>query len=335
MDKLRLLTPGQLLALTSLRTGETKLGEKLQTISSLADLPLSSCKFVLLGLPEDIGVHANFGIGGANTAWLPALKSLVNIQSTHKFRGDEMLVLGHLDFEAEMQMADQLNPANAEELRQLRNLVEQVDTQVTEIIKLIVSAGKIPVIVGGGHNNSYPILKAFSQVFSKPINTINIDAHADFRALEGRHSGNGFSYALKEKYLGKYAIVGLQENYNSQSLIHELDSYPQQISYSFLEDFIRGDKRYDQEFQNAMAFTEGICGLEIDLDSMVGVLSSAMSLSGFQVEQVRQMIASTKVRQIFYLHLAEGAVKLADGRQDPLTAKLIATLVSDFVKAQL
>lgn len=335
MDKLRLLSAEQLLALTSLRAGEIKLGEKLQTLSSLDDLPLTSCKFVLIGLPEDIGVRANFGIGGANTAWFAALKSLTNIQSTHKFRGDEMLVLGHLDFEEEMQLADQLDPARAEELEQLRKLVEVVDAQVCETIQLIVSAGKIPVVVGGGNNNTYPILKGISQIFQKPINTINIDAHADFRALEGRHSGNGFSYALKEGYLDKYAIIGLQENYNSQSLINELDAYPKQIVYTFYEDFIRGNKRLEQEFQAAMVFTEGICGLEIDLDSIAGVLSSAMSLSGFQVEQVREMIASTKIRQFFYLHLAEGAVKLADGRQDMLTGKLIATLVSDFVKAQL
>jgi formiminoglutamase len=36
---------------------------------------------------------------------------------------------------------------------------------------------------------------------------INFDAHSDFRILEGRHSGNGFSYAYEEGFLKKYFIL--------------------------------------------------------------------------------------------------------------------------------
>jgi formiminoglutamase len=35
------------------------------------------------------------------------------------------------------------------------------------------------------------------------VNAINFDAHSDFRILEGRHSGNGFSYAYEEGFLKK------------------------------------------------------------------------------------------------------------------------------------
>jgi formiminoglutamase len=38
------------------------------------------------------------------------------------------------------------------------------------------------------------------------VNAINFDAHSDFRILEGRHSGNGFSYAYEEGFLKKYFI---------------------------------------------------------------------------------------------------------------------------------
>ncbi len=33
------------------------------------------------------------------------------------------------------------------------------------------------------------------------INSINLDAHSDFRPAEGRHSGNGFRYAEEDGYL--------------------------------------------------------------------------------------------------------------------------------------
>lgn len=335
MASLELYSREQLLALTTLRHGESKLGEHIQTVSSLNDLPSSTCKFVLIGLPEDIGVRANFGIGGAHTGWLPALKSLVNIQSTSKFSGEQLVVLGHLDFSAEMALADQLDAQTETQLRQLRALVSSIDDHVTDLIHAILSAGKVPIVIGGGHNNSYPIIKAFAQHFQRPVNTINLDAHADFRLLEGRHSGNGFSYALKEGFLGKYAIVGLHENYNSQNMMDELRSLPKQVRFSFYEDFVRENDTHDRAFMQALNFTEGITGLEIDLDSITDVLSSAVSPTGFNVCQVRELIAQTKLRQFFYLHIAEGVYHSADGRKNPMLGKLIATLITDFIKAQL
>lgn len=60
----------------------------------------------------------------------------------------------------------------------------------------IVSAGVVPIVIGGGHNNSYGMLRGSSKGLNSQVNAINIDPHADFRELEGRHSGNGFSYAF-------------------------------------------------------------------------------------------------------------------------------------------
>lgn len=335
MDKLIIYSKDKLLELTSVRAGETKLGERMQTVSSVNELFNSTCKFVLVGLPEDVGVKANFGIAGARTAWLPALKALVNLQSTNRFRGDEIIVLGHVDFSEEMNKAEKLDPGKDPELEKLRELVTEIDAQVFGLISQILSSGKVPLIIGGGHNNSYPILKALSSYHKFPVNAINIDAHADFRSLEGRHSGNGFSYALKEGYLARYAVLGLHENYNSQSVIDELTSLKKQVFYTFFDDFIREHTSYDRAFQEALNFTQGICGLEIDMDCIAGALSSAVSPSGFNLNQVREMIAQIKTQEFTYLHIAEAASKLADGSENMLCGKAIAYLISDFVKAQL
>ena len=334
-EKLRVYTKEHLLSLTKTRAGETKLGEKVQVIPDFTALPLSDSKFVLLFLPEDVGVKANLGICGARTSLDNALSSILNIQSTDKLRGDELVILGHLDFEEEMGLAKTLDPLNGEDLMALRNLVSKIDDAVESVISLIVGAGKIPIVVGGGHNNSYPILKALSKSFAKPINTINLDAHSDFRAAEGRHSGNGFRYAFNEGFLGKYCMVGLHENYNSQSIVEEFDAQPNHFHYVFFEDFIREDNSHSRAFMDAINFTDGLCGLEIDLDCISGALTSAMTPTGFSVEQVRDMIAQTTIRQLFYLHIAEGASRLDDGREDSQTGKLIAYLISDFMKAQL
>ena len=71
------------------------------------------------------------------------------------------------------------------------------------------------------------------------------------------------------------------------------------------------------------------------MDCIAGSLASAMSPCGFTAEQVRDMIAQTTIRQFFYLHIAEAAHRLDEGQESNQTGKLIAYLISDFMKAQL
>ena len=320
-------------AITLKRPGETKLGECVQ-LCAIADswqesLTLSDATFVLLGIPEDIGVRANGGIGGAATAWQPALQSLMNIQSTPQFSGAQLLVLGSFDFTAWQQASQEMS------VGQLRELVAQIDDIVNPIITAIVRAGKIPIVIGGGHNNAYPLLKGASKALGYGINCINLDAHSDYRIQEGRHSGNGFRYAKDAGYLSHYAMVGLHQNYNSITVMADIvaDSH---INYSYYEDiFLEQQLDFAQAVLEAINFTDGVAtGIELDLDSIQNVLSSAATPAGISVLHARQYVhlVAQKTSPV-YLHLAEGATSLANGRADATTGKLIAYLVSDFIKA--
>lgn len=334
MEKLKTYTQTQIESLVAKRNGETKLGERIKVLSQLDDLYATSAKFILLGIPEDVGVRANFGLGGAHTTWSPTLKAFLNVQSTTKLGGEEIGLLGYLDFANEMVSADRYDLNSAGGIAAIRDLVEMIDRVTKAVVYQIFRAHKVPMIVGGGHNNAYPILRALAEYHKKPVNVINVDAHADFRLLEGRHSGNGFSYAMEEAYLNKYAIVGLHENYNSQSMLHQLTSKPKQILCSFFEDYLRHQDSYMQAFDKAIHFTKGVCGFELDMDCMANTLSSAGSLTGFSVTQVREMISQTADKKLSYLHICEGVAKMNDGREDLLIGKLIATLITDFAKAQ-
>ena len=78
----------------------------------------------------------------------------------------------------------------------------------------------------------------------------------------------------------------------------------------------------------------GYTGIEIDLDAIENVLSSAVSPCGFSSTQARQFIHQTAAKnKIAYLHICEGAAELNNGLKSASTGKLIAYLVSDFVKA--
>jgi formiminoglutamase len=331
MGQLHIATHSHIDHLTARRPGETKLGEQVQTVSAdnwQQELKASKARFVLVGIPEDIGVRANYGVGGAHTLWEHALKSILNVQHTNGLKGDDLLVLGDFNFRDLMQKAEHAD------VTVLRELVAHIDEKVAPVIKEIVGAGKIPIVIGGGHNNAYPLLMGASEAKGEKVNCINLDAHSDYRIMEGRHSGNGFRYAKKKGYLGKYAIVGLHENYNSQSVVDELNA-DSDIAYSTYEDIFLDDKLdFDTAMGDAINHTSGSAtGIEIDLDCIEHVLSSAATPSGIKTVQARRYIATcAKKVNTAYLHITEGAVKLKSGKEDIYTAKLAAYLVTDFMR---
>lgn len=346
MKHFKFYTKEDILSLTKIRRFETKLGERLQYIKHEREwqqlLLQSKSKYVLVGIPEDIGIRANLGTGGADTAWLPFLNAFLNIQSNDFLPGDNILLLGHFDFGDIKYLIDN-NAYNRDELIDAyRHAVNIIDEEVESIMKTIAACKKIPIIIGGGHNNAYPIIKGVAKGLHKAeviplaqINCINLDAQSDFRPMEGRHSGNAFRYAEEEGFLGKYSIIGIHENYIPQNVLLDIHESPF-IQYCSYEDiFIHERKNFIQAIAHATGFTEdSLTGIELDVDCIENVLSSACTPAGITALQARQYINFTATdSKVAYLHISEGACQLADGRKDDSTGKLISYLVSDFVKA--
>jgi formiminoglutamase len=325
------------------RQGETKIGDLVNTISDpenwKTELKNSSSKYIVLGLPEDIGVRANYGRGGAYAAWKPSLDFLINMQSNQFLSGDEILILGHVYFDDLMEIASSLNYKLEADIIKARKLVEQVDERVVDIIKNIISAGKIPIVIGGGHNNAYPIIKGVSIANnSKPINVINCDPHSDMRPMNGRHSGNGFLFAFEENYLDKYVVFGLHESYNISFAMDMFRQYPNRLAYESYDNiFVRESINYYDALRCCFDFfggDENAVGIEIDLDSIQNVPVSARTPSGMLPVDVRKYVwFCAENLNAAYLHIAEGAPVLAHKQVDNKTGKLIAYIITDFIKA--
>jgi formiminoglutamase len=218
----------------------------------------------------------------------------------------------------------------------LSQLVEKIDKEVSHIIFNIVKAGKTPIIIGGGHNNAYGNIKGSALAKGKPINAINFDAHSDFRILEGRHSGNGFSYAYEEGFLKKYFIFGLHENYTSKSVLDIIKKLEDRVRYNTYDSVnIRKEKDFNREMTSALEFIKtDAFGIEIDLDAIPNIASSAMTISGFSIEQLRQFISFFgQHKNATYLHICEGAPDLDASPNNDLIGKLIGYLITDFIKA--
>lgn len=340
MEKLILFTSSDLAKITNHRSGEIKFGEKMFTIPKDANpntyIQECEAKYVLLGIPEDIGIRANLGRPGAYSAWESALKSIANIQHNRFCKGNRILILGQLDVAEEMQKADEYDYHKVEDRLLLSKLVEKIDKDLTHIICKIVKAGKIPIVIGGGHNNAYGNIKGTALAKGKSINAINFDAHSDFRILEGRHSGNGFSYAYEEGFLKKYFIFGLHESYTSKSVLDLIKKIEQRVKYNTYDSIkITKEKLFEDEMVAAMNHVKtDFFGLEIDLDALPNVASSAMTMSGFSIEEVRHFVHYfARNQNVAYLHICEGAPDLAETKNNHLIGKLIAYLVTDFIKA--
>ncbi|HYE55310.1 MAG TPA: formimidoylglutamase [Chitinophagaceae bacterium] len=334
------------LSLTRVRRFETKLGEMVQVVRDKDQLEAaiqeSISRYVIIGIPEDIGVRANGGVGGADTAWIPFLQSFLNIQSNDFLLGDEIMMLGHFDF-GDIQYLIDKNAQNEEEkLEAYRHAVTTIDEEVEALIKLITSAGRIPVVIGGGHNNAYPLIKGAAKGLHKAgliplaqINCINLDAHTDYRPMEGRHSGNAFRYAEEDGYLAKYCVLGIHENYIPQNVWVDIVNNPFIDCITYEDIFIHQKRNFIQAIAHATNYAEdNYTGLELDLDSIQGALSSAVTPTGILPQHARQYVSfATMDSKVAYLHICEGASRLISGRADESTGKLISYLVSDFVKA--
>ena len=65
------------LNLTRIRRFETKLGESVHVLPDKntweTALQQSTAKYVVFGIPEDLGIRANHGTGGADSVWTPAV----------------------------------------------------------------------------------------------------------------------------------------------------------------------------------------------------------------------------------------------------------------------
>jgi formiminoglutamase len=103
MKHFKFYSKEDILSLTKVRRFETKMGERVKFLKPDSEWPEvlkeSAAKYVILGIPEDFGVKANYGTGGTETAWLSFLAAFLNVQSNDYLTGENILVLGILILE--------------------------------------------------------------------------------------------------------------------------------------------------------------------------------------------------------------------------------------------
>ena len=297
------------------RKGEVKLGEDLQVlkisesgslVEILAESAASGMQYGIIGIPEDVGVRANLGRKGAGAAWEAFLPAFLNLQSNRFLEPGKILLLGEVAVQDLLKRAEEVE-AKTDPIPGLRQLTAELDERICPIIESIGNAGLKPIVIGGNHNNAYPILKGVEasllksgRITDRGIGCVNCDAHLDFRSLEGRHSGNSFSYAHQEGILKAYDVIGLQEQYNNAEM---LDRFARAgFRYWAYEDFaVRRTLTFESALGQALEHLRQMnlpIGMEIDLDSMANAPASAEIPFGLSAEQVFGLIHTFANAQI-------------------------------------
>jgi len=319
---------------TRVRADETKLGQTLKRLNSLENITeqieQSKAQFVVVGIPEDIGPRANFGNPGTDKMFLNTLSYLCNIQDNEYLHGKQILILGQIKTSDLMLQASKHTNASEQGRAALFKIIETLDKRVSKVLSLLFKTNKQIIIIGGGHNNVYPICEAYYSTTQKKLGILNVDPHADLRPRNGRHNGNGVSYAIDANYVERYFVLGMHESYNNTYIINKLKSSPNKLGFISLEKMLFEDLGLKRCVQKASKFLAPLpVGFELDLDAVSGVETSTKTPIGLPEFKVRTLIREVVARNnVQYFHICEGIPS-----ETGLTGKLISYFITDFIKA--
>lgn len=298
----------------TLREGEVRLGERVVFRSNNDDW--KSCRYHLLGVQEDVGPQLNGGLPGAKNAFQSFIGRFLSLQANRFIQGEAIAIHGTISLINEQQATV--------------GMIEDLDELIASWSTEVIENGGVPIVIGGGHNNAFGLIKALSFVAKQPVSVVNLDPHADTRALTFRHSGNPFSAAFSAGYIKNYTVLGLHESYNNEAILDFLTEM--QATVFYYESWLDSLSQFEIDVNQVVTDSMGtLIGVELDMDAIAYMPASAFTPSGISVDQARMYVRKmARNQKVAYLHLPEAAPK--NETEEKITGKALAYLVSDFIK---
>lgn len=148
----------------------------------------SPIDIAIVGVPQDEGVKRNKGREGAQKAPMEIRRALYKLTP---FVPDEMSAAAGNKRLSSLRIFDLGDVLLGETLEETHDRLETV-------VATLMDHRIIPIVLGGGHDISYPNFRGFSRT-AKRVGVVNIDTHLDYRpAVPMRHSGTSFRLMLDE-----------------------------------------------------------------------------------------------------------------------------------------
>lgn len=169
--------------------------------ASLAAAPRQTARIALLGLPDDLGVRLNGGRPGAALGPAAFRAALARYGSSY-----DAAAAGALPADLVWDAGDIL-PASGSDPHAL----SETHTRVTAALSALHRLGLVPVCIGGGHDLTFPAIRALAQHLPREtgappiLGGINLDAHLDVRPEPG--SGMPFRALIEGGHLDPQRFV--------------------------------------------------------------------------------------------------------------------------------
>ena len=153
------------------------------------------CQIALLGIPDDTGVKLNNGRPGAaeGPAAFRAALQRYGVAQPHDWDWPTIWDAGDI----------QIVPGD----------LHATHERVTEATRAIIEQGVFPIMIGGGHDLTFPFVRAVAE-YHKPMHGIYFDAHLDVRDETG--SGMPFRRLIESGAASTLRVHGLDPYANSR-----------------------------------------------------------------------------------------------------------------------
>lgn len=284
---------------------------------------IDSFDVLLIGMPEDRGVTANLGREGARLAPDAVRRAFYRFTPGFGPSIGELKIgdLGNVD---------------------VRGLgLEDAHQALRRVVRWVVSCGVVPIVIGGGHDNSYPGLWGLSEglgLKEGELGVVNVDQHLDVRDLSwgGITSGTPFYRSLEEmpaRALSprKFVEYAVQEAHNSPYYYEWLAERHATVM-TFDEVQGRPMETFIKALQIAGRGTRAIA-VSIDIDSVRSTDApgaSAVSPNGLSSHELNKVAyLAGRSYKVKYLDIMEISPPLD---QDGRTASLGADVIFRFLK---
>jgi formiminoglutamase len=155
---------------------------------------IEGCAVALLGLPDDLGVKMNGGRPGAAGGPQAFREALSRYGAAHPAGPSWPGVFDSGD----------VVPGDT---------LAETHARVTRVAGELLDAGLLPVGIGGGHDLTFPLVRALAQRAAEPLTGLYLDAHLDVRSEEG--SGMPFRRLVEDCGVRALHVGGLDPFSNS------------------------------------------------------------------------------------------------------------------------
>ncbi len=268
--------------------------------------------FVIVGFESDEGVKRNKGRVGAAEA-PNVLRSVMSNLPAHEL--SVIYDLGNISYENEA--------------------LENAQSNLTEALNLIYQKDGKSLVLGGGHEVTFPHFDALRKTYAKSrIGIINFDAHFDNRILNdsvGPTSGTGF-YQIAEKEQSIHSLhIGIQKNSNSQALFNY--AHQNGMKYILADDFYN---HFEKSKVTTQQFIEEVDILYLTI--CMDVFSSAFA-PGVSATAYNGMIPDANWRSFFSEIIKSPKLKAFDIAEvnppldmDNRTSKLASSFIFELLQ---